>query len=309
MKRKINLEKFSQIPVLHFKKILFNIYNFNLNNINESILNTISLYEKILIERTEQQIIMNIIFNQNSLDFKNLRKYEDVAWYFYNEGLQTKYINSKDFIISFPQLFGRDFHFNSKEEDIEAIFSLNSGIEEEGKLVEYLEKHNPNSSKIKDKLYDLENIKLDVCLLPRRNNIEIFKNYFKNFNFIKNENSAAEFTSNKNKNSNFKQENNNYNCSDIFDKAEYPPLEIGKYKKTVVGGSFDHAHIGHNLLLTTASLTTSDLIYVGLTSNKMVSKKDEEYILQPFELREMKIRKVLNHIGYNKNIKVKYFFY
>ena len=86
-------------------------------------------------------------------------------------------------------------------------------------------------------------------------------------------------------------------------------MEIGKYKKTVVGGSFDHAHIGHNLLLTTASLTTSDLIYVGLTSNKMVSKKDEEYILQPFELREMKIRKVLNHIGYNKNIKVKYFFY
>ncbi len=39
----------------------------------------------------------------------------------------------------------------------------------------------------------------------------------------------------------------------------------------------------------------------------MVSKKDEEYILQPFEQREMKIRKILNHIshiGYDKNIKV-----
>jgi hypothetical protein len=289
MKKRLNLEKFSQIPVLHYKKILFNIYNINLSSINENILNTISLYEKILLERTEQQIIMNIVFNKSSLDYKNLRRFEDVAWYFYNEGLQTKYINSKDFIISFPQLFGRDLHFNSKEDDIEAIFSLNSREDEEGKLVEYLEKHNPNANKIKDKIYNLENIKMDVCLLPRRNlnNMNIFTN--------NNLNSFNNLTCN--------SENKNLKTEEI-QRSQYPPIEIGKYRKAVVGGSFDHAHIGHNLLLTTASLVTSDLIYVGLTSNKMVSKKDEEYILQPFEQREMKIRKVLGHIGYDKNIKV-----
>lgn len=299
MKRRFNLEKFSQIPVLNYKKILFNIYNFNLNSINENILNTISLYEKILLERTEQQIIMNIIFNKSSIDYKNLRRYEDVAWYFYNEGLQTKYINSKDFIISFPQLFGRDFNFNSKEDDIEAIFSLNAGEDEEGKLVDYLEKHNPNAKKIKDKIYNLENIKMDVCLLPRRNlnNIKVLSSNNINENTNKNLLDSLNIFDPFSESKHFK--------TDEIDRSHYPPIEIGKYRKAVVGGSFDHAHIGHNLLLTTASLVTSDLIYVGLTSNKMVSKKDEEYILQPFEQREMKIRKVLGHIGYDKNIKVK----
>lgn len=257
-----------------------------------------------MIERTEQQIVMNIIFDQNSLDYKNLRRYEDVAWYFYNEGLQTKYINSKDFIISFPQLFGRDFHFNSKEEDIEAIFSLNSGEEEEGKLVEYLEKHNPKAKRIKDKLYNLENIKLDVCLLPRRNlnNMKILTE-----NNHNNSSESQSYSRRKSLNffTNSLLDDKNSLKADELDRSQYPPIEIGKYRRTVVGGSFDHAHIGHNLLLTTASLVTSDLIYVGLTSNKMVSKKDDEYILQPFEQREMKIRKVLSHIGFDKNIKVK----
>ncbi len=280
MRRRFNLEKFSQIPVLHYKKILFNIYNLNLNNISENILNTISLYEKILIERTEQQIIMNIEFKKDCLDFNNLRKYEDIAWYFYNEGLKTKYINSKDFIISFPQLFKRDNYFNSKEEDIEAIFSLNSGKDEEEKLVEYLEKYNFNANKIKDKIYNLENIELDVCLLPRRkfDIRDIFPNFNKDI-FLNRNISKNDYT--KDQISDLDIKNN------LTDNSQYPPIEIGKYRKTVVGGSFDHAHIGHNLLLTTASLLTSDLIYIGLSSNKMVSKKDEEYILQPFEQREI----------------------
>lgn len=307
MKKRLSLEKFSQIPVLHFKKILFNIYNFNLNSIKENTLNTISLYEKILLERTEQQIVMNIIFDQSSLDFKNLRRYEDVAWYFYNEGLQTKYINSKDFIISFPQLFGRDFNFNSKEDDIEAIFSLNSSEDQEGKLVEYLEKHNPNARRIKDKIYNLENIKLDVCLLPRRrlNDMKILTdNNHNKLSYSSKDSFQENYRNSLNMICNSFSDDKNLKAEEI-DRSQYPPLEIGKFRKTVVGGSFDHAHIGHNLLLTTASLVTSDLIYVGLTSNKMVSKKDEEYILQPFEQREMKIRKVLSHIGYDKNIKVK----
>ena len=74
---------------------------------------------------------------------KNLRIYEDIAWHFYSQCLLTKYINSKDFIISFPQLFNRDIHFNSKEEDIEAIFSLNSSEDQQGNLIVYLEKNFP----------------------------------------------------------------------------------------------------------------------------------------------------------------------
>jgi hypothetical protein len=290
MLKKINLEKFSQIPVLKYKKIIFNVYNFNHENLNfshtEKFLKAISQYEKVLIERTEQQMILNIIFEENCLKNKNLRIYEDIAWHFYSQCLLTKYINSKDFIISFPQLFNRDIHFNSKEEDIEAIFSLNSSEDQQGNLIEYLEKNNPNSNKIKDKIYNLEDIKLDVALLPRKININPI-NTINSVNYI-----------------DYKNINSERKIFNI-DENEYRPIDIGKYKSTVCGGSFDHAHIGHNLLLTTASLLSSDMIYVGLTSNKMVSKKDDQFILQPFELREMKIRKALNHIGYKKNIRVK----
>ena len=94
MKNKISLNKFSQIPLLYYKKIIFNIYNFDFDKVSKENLQKISHYEKLLIERTEQLMIMNIIFNKNSLD-SNLRRYEDLAWYFYNEGLLTKYINSK----------------------------------------------------------------------------------------------------------------------------------------------------------------------------------------------------------------------
>lgn len=271
LKNNLNLDKFSQIPVLKFKKIIFNVYNFNPETASDKFLKAISLYEKLLIERTEQQMILNILFDDKILNNKNLRIFEDIAWHFYSQCLLTKYINSKDFIISFPQLFNREIHFNSREEDIEAIFSLNSQEEQEGKLIEYLEKNNPNYRKILDKIYNLENIKMDVDLLPRKKNIS--------------------------------KENKNSKIFEL-DEKEYNSIPIGSYGTTVIGGSFDHAHIGHNLLLTTASLLTKDMIYLGLTSNKMVSKKDDQFILQPFEQREMKIRKALNHIGYNKNIRV-----
>lgn len=269
MKNKISLNKFSQIPLLYYKKVVFNVHNFDINNLNKNILSQICLFEKLLIERTEQQIVMNIIFDKNCLKIKDLRKYEDIAWFFYNEGLLTKYINSKDFVISFPQLFNKVANFNCIEEDIEAIFSYNSTEKDDGELISFLEKNNSNANKLKDKIFKIEDIQTDVSLLKRKTPMPNLKE-----NLIE------------------------------IEKSGYSSIEIGKYKKVAFGGSFDHAHIGHNLLLTTAALASNDNLFIGVTSNEMLKVKDKEYILQPFEQRVEKVKKIINLIGFDKKIEV-----
>ncbi|KAI7860479.1 hypothetical protein BDC45DRAFT_530074 [Circinella umbellata] len=62
-------------------------------------------------------------------------------------------------------------------------------------------------------------------------------------------------------------ENNSYNDNGrVFDK-------------TIVGGTFDHIHAGHKILLTMTALLASKTIYVGVTDDVMLkSKKHRELI-------------------------------
>ena len=41
-------------------------------------------------------------------------------------------------------------------------------------------------------------------------------------------------------------------------------LLLNKYKQSVFGGTFDHLHSGHKVLITIASLVASDTLYIGL---------------------------------------------
>eukprot|EP00043_Microstomoeca_roanoka_P012504 m.121056 g.121056 ORF g.121056 m.121056 type:complete len:160 (+) comp15516_c0_seq1:127-606(+) len=58
------------------------------------------------------------------------------------------------------------------------------------------------------------------------------------------------------------------------------PLEsttIGQYKHSCLGGSFDHLHAGHKILLTAAALVTSDTVHIGISGAfKGLSTKKEE---------------------------------
>ncbi|EGD74542.1 hypothetical protein PTSG_05906 [Salpingoeca rosetta] len=52
-----------------------------------------------------------------------------------------------------------------------------------------------------------------------------------------------------------------------------------------MGGSFDHLHSGHKLLLTAAALHTRTCIHIGITSGKLLANKKHAHLLEAFDAR------------------------
>lgn len=74
--------------------------------------------------------------------------------------------------------------------------------------------------------------------------------------------------------------------------------ELKFYSYVTMGGSFDHVHIGHNILLNKAALITNTKLGIGITSDQMISKKCPEYIRQPYSYRSDRITKFMIEIGF-----------
>eukprot|EP01130_Rhizamoeba_saxonica_P001121 TRINITY_DN10997_c0_g1_i1.p1 TRINITY_DN10997_c0_g1~~TRINITY_DN10997_c0_g1_i1.p1 ORF type:complete len:231 (+),score=49.89 TRINITY_DN10997_c0_g1_i1:256-948(+) len=57
------------------------------------------------------------------------------------------------------------------------------------------------------------------------------------------------------------------------------------YDTTCLGGTFDHFHIGHKLLLTRACVHTKNKIIIGVSGDKLLKKKKYLEMMEPFKLR------------------------
>lgn len=53
-------------------------------------------------------------------------------------------------------------------------------------------------------------------------------------------------------------------------------VEVPKYNKVLLGGTFDYLHAGHQLLLLTAITKAKNMLLVGLTGDAMLSKKSNK---------------------------------
>lgn len=67
-----------------------------------------------------------------------------------------------------------------------------------------------------------------------------------------------------------------------------------------MGGTFDHLHLGHKLFLTNAVFYTKNTIIIGVTSEKLLSKKKCAHFLEDFELRKARVEEFINLISGSK---------
>ena len=71
-----------------------------------------------------------------------------------------------------------------------------------------------------------------------------------------------------------------------------------RYRKVVVGGTFDRLHLGHKALLRKA-FKIGEYIYVGLTSDEMIRSKPYAEKILPYRLRLRDLIKFFEVNGYS----------
>lgn len=69
---------------------------------------------------------------------------------------------------------------------------------------------------------------------------------------------------------------------------------VGSTPIGVVGGTFDHLHSGHRVLLAIAAWSCSETLFIGLSGPDLLEKKQFKHLIQPFHLRQEKILDFIN---------------
>ncbi|OQV18897.1 Bifunctional coenzyme A synthase [Hypsibius exemplaris] len=72
---------------------------------------------------------------------------------------------------------------------------------------------------------------------------------------------------------------------DAKDQQRAPEEDWASYDNVVIGGTFDHLHAGHKLLLSNAILRCNRKLTIGLTVQEMLKKKRLADLIQPIEER------------------------
>jgi pantetheine-phosphate adenylyltransferase len=72
--------------------------------------------------------------------------------------------------------------------------------------------------------------------------------------------------------------------------------ERNKYQAVCLGGTFDHMHSGHRLLLTHAALVASRRILIGIASDKLLAKKEYASLIEGFNTRSQNVSQFLERL-------------
>lgn len=70
-----------------------------------------------------------------------------------------------------------------------------------------------------------------------------------------------------------------------------------------MGGTFDHLHDGHKYLIETA-LRVSNKVVLGLTTQKMLKRKNYAEKIEDFETRKKNLEAFLDNIGERKRVEI-----
>ena len=72
---------------------------------------------------------------------------------------------------------------------------------------------------------------------------------------------------------------------DSKEQAAMSKESLFKYESACMGGTFDHMHLGHRMLLTQAALFTKGTLHCGVAADALLVKKAYAHLLEPFEAR------------------------
>ena len=73
-----------------------------------------------------------------------------------------------------------------------------------------------------------------------------------------------------------------------------------RFKGTVLGGTFDHLHQGHKVMLTICALLATEYMWVGITGAPMLAKsgtKRHTVAMQSFEVRQEELGVFVNLVA------------
>ncbi|GMH33831.1 hypothetical protein BSKO_01665 [Bryopsis sp. KO-2023] len=68
-----------------------------------------------------------------------------------------------------------------------------------------------------------------------------------------------------------------------------PPADVDevpyRFDRVAVGGTFDRMHAGHRLLLSATALVSDRVVFLGITADKLLLKKNHKELLEPYDFR------------------------
>jgi phosphopantetheine adenylyltransferase len=263
-------KKNSTIFLTNLNQSLFD-HNDNENNLLE--LQKISKIISEVFDITENictlKIYLTDIQNEENLLKKHFRTYDLISTYFYSTLLNCRFLDSKKFYISFPQLTNS---LNKCDEIINYVFkestfdnlivSLNL-LEEPS---EFFSSEIPSKLKEERKSNYFHILLQDIIIDDvEKSKIELIKAQILEI-----------------------QKTGENNFKDIL------PFH---FENVALGGTFDHSHIGHNVFLTTAFLLSSKTINIGMRTDEWLKSKGENHCLQPYNTRLNNIRECYEHVG------------
>lgn len=82
----------------------------------------------------------------------------------------------------------------------------------------------------------------------------------------------------------------------VIDSSSLPEAynpDHNKFKVTALGGTFDHIHDGHKILLTIAAFLTSSRLIVGVTDEELLLNKKYKEYLESFEKRSDNVQRFI----------------
>eukprot|EP00210_Caulerpa_lentillifera_P000267 g260.t1 len=82
--------------------------------------------------------------------------------------------------------------------------------------------------------------------------------------------------------------------------TQYDPVDWGaplSFPKVVVGGTYDHLHAGHRLVLSVCALITSQKLFIGITDEGYLQGKKYKELIHSLRQRKETISSFIHHIN------------